>query len=1188
MHIFHKTILTALLFYLNSHQYIFAQFGKNGVQTINSPSIILNQYTILQANASIGTNLILVSNITELNNPNPLERGDLLLIIQMQGASINNSNSVQYGEITNYNGAGNYEFVYVANIAGNTITLSCPLQNTYTVTRRTQIIRVPQYQKLIVSVSSTITAPAWNGTRGGIVAIYADTLQLEGQINVSALGFRGGVLDNSAANNQANYLSTAANAGAEKGESIAGFQTEYNALGGRFGRGAPANGGGGGNGNNGGGGGGANGGNPLAWFRGAGVMCVTCNGSTAWTLDPDFIANGNILTNSTGGGRGGYTTSTSNQNALTLAPASTAWGSDTRRPHGGLGGRPLESNPENRVFLGGGGGAGDQNNNSGGRGGNGGGIAFVVASHILGAGSIQANGENGESTRNTHNDGAGGGGGGGTIILKADTQVGNISLNAQGGNGGNQFITSNQAQGPGGGGGGGIIAVLSANDNSNKNANGGTNGTTTSNALTEFPANGATSGNIGSLFTGLPNFILACNLPPIPQNDFIITNEDNQVSGNLASNDTDLESLQLIYQSGTFTTTQGASISINTNGTFIYTPAPNFNGIDTYTYSVCDNGRPTNQCAMAVLTIQVLPVNDPPIAQDDSFTIDEDTFLEGDVSLNDDDGDPELTQTLTFSLQNGGTATTNGTLVFNTNGTFTYTPNPDFNGLVSFTYQVCDNGTPILCANGNVFITINPINDPPIAQDDNFLMDEDAVLNGNVALNDNDGDPELTQTLTFSLQNGGTAILNGNLIFNTNGTFSYTPNPNFNGNVSFTYQVCDNGLPILCATATALITVNPINDPPFAQDDTFVMNAGATLNANVALNDSDVDNIPSELTFSLLNGASAIANGNLIFNSNGTFTYAPNANFSGVVSFTYQVCDPANACSQALVTINVVGQSPIAQNANFTIDEDTQLSVSLLDKVTPNTQVAFRLVSVGNANENGLLSFLPNGNFVFVPKENFNGLITFEYKVCNLQNQCSEVASVQIKVNPINDAPIAQGNEFTILQSQTLKSSVAVNDFDVDGDKLIYQAGTFSTQGQGTLKLEENGDFSYTPAYGFVGKDCFEYTVCDAEKACSKATLCIIVENSDNIFIPEAFSPNGDGLYDNFVVEGIADKKVALKIFNRWGNLVFQSQDYQNNWNGIGNEGLHKGENLPDGTYFYVLDLGDGSKPKSNYIVIKR
>ncbi len=682
-----KKLLLPLCFFSLLFRFSFAQFGKLGSQVISSPSTVLNQYAILQVNAPSGSTQITVTNVADLNSPQPLERGDLLLIIQMQGATIDNTNTLNYGNIISLNGAGNYEFAYVTQVVGNVISLSCPLSQSYTTAGRTQVVKVPQYQNLTISIGASITAPAWNGTRGGIVAIYAENLQLNGNINVSHLGFRGGALDNSTANNQTIYFSPNATAGAEKGESIAGYQTEYTALGGRFGRGAPANGGGGGNGNNAGGGGGANGGTPTNWFRGAGVMCSACVGSAAWSLDPDYIANGNALTNSSGGGRGGYTTSTSNQNALVVAPGTTSWASDNRRPHGGLGGRPLNTNPENRIFLGGGGGAGDQNNNAGGRGGNGGGIVFLVANQISGNGQILANGENGENTRNTHADGAGGGGAGGTVIVKANN-VSNINIQARGGNGGNQLITTNQAQGPGGGGGGGVIAVLATSDLSSKNVAGGNNGTTTSTALTEFPANGATLGNTGSLFSAIPNFILSCNLPPTPQNDNFTTPEDTPLSGSVASNDSDLETINLAYQAGTFTTSQGGTIVINTNGTFTYTPLPNFNGTDTYLYTVCDNGQPTNQCATATITIQVLPVNDPPIAQNDSFTMNEDEVLNGNVSLNDNGGDPEIVQTLTYTLVSGGTASANGTLVLNADGTFKYTPNANYNGEVSGRDQV--------------------------------------------------------------------------------------------------------------------------------------------------------------------------------------------------------------------------------------------------------------------------------------------------------------------------------------------------------------------------------------------------------------------------------------------------------------------------------------------------------------------
>jgi len=1390
-----RYFLGILLLFTSYHTH--AQFAKDGDVTIASLNTIVNQYAILQTDATAGATQIAVTDITQLSNPTPISRGDLVLIIQIQGATIATTNDVDYGNITAYNEAGNYEYAYVTGTLGNNLQLSCGLAQTYRAAGRTQVIRVPQYRNLTVNLGASVISMTWNGTRGGIVAIHAQNIILNGSIDASARGFRGGALDNSSANNQANFFSASANAGGEKGESIAGYQTEYTALGGRFGKGAPANGGGGGNGNNAGGGGGANAGIAANWFRGAGVMCAACTGNTAWTLDPDYIANGNARTNSSGGGKGGYCVGTSNQNALTLAPGTAGWGSDLRRPNGGLGGRPLNINPANRIFLAGGGGAGDQNNSAGGRGGNGGGIVYIVTTQITGAGSINANGENGTSTVNPNTDAPGGAGGGGTVIIRANTSISAITINANGGNGGNHLGVANQSHGPGGGGGGGYIAIFTPTDGSAKNVNGGTNGTTTSTALTEFPTNGATSGNVGIIATSTTvNHILTCNITPTPQNDASTTSEDNATSGNLSSNDSDLETStsNLTYTAGTFATTQGGSIVIAANGTFSYTPVADFNGTDTYTYTVCDNGLPTNQCATATITFTVLPVNDAPVAVADNFSVNEDAALSGNVSPNDTDGDPELTQTLIFIVQNGGTAATNGVLVLNTDGTFSYTPNSNFNGTVSFSYQVCDNGTPNLCVaatatitvnpindapvagadnfsvnedaifnenaslndtdgdpettqtltytlqsggtaatngvlvlntdgtfsytpnsnfngvvsfsyqvcdngipnlcvvatvtitvnpindapvagadnfsvnedavlNGNVSlndtdgdpelaqtltfalqsggtattngililnadgtfsytpnsnfngvvsflyqvcdngtpslcvvatvnITISPINDTPIATDDNFAVDEDILLNGNLSLNDTDGDPELAQTLTFALQSGGTATTNGNLTLNPNGTFDYAPNSNFNGVVSFTYQVCDNGTPSLCVVATATITVNSINDIPIANADNFSTTTGVVLNNTVAANDTDSDNLPTELNYTLVTGGAAAANGTLVLNADGTFSFTPAASFTGTVFFIYEVCDPSNACTQNTATILVTSQPPVALTDSFTTNEDTQLSADVStndsDLDTPKNQLTFNLVSGGTAATNGSLSLNTNGTFSYNPNLNFNGAVTFTYRVCDAQNNCSANTNVTITVNPINDAPVAQDDATTTSQSQTVTGNLAENDTDPENDPLTFKAGSFTTNNQGKITIEANGTFTYSPAVGFVGTDCYEYTVCDNTSACSKAQICIIVVPSTTLFIPEGFSPNGDGLYDAFIIEGASDKKISLKIINRWGNVVYQSSDYKNDWKGIGNMGLHTGENLPDGTYFYTLDFGDGSKPLSNYVIIKR
>ncbi len=198
---------------------------------------------------------------------------------------------------------------------------------------------------------------------------------------------------------------------------------------------------------------------------------------------------------------------------------------------------------------------------------------------------------------------------------------------------------------------------------------------------------------------------------------------------------------------------------------------------------------------------------DPPVAVDDAYTTDEDTPLTVAApgvlgNDTDTDGDP-----LTAVLDS---TTSNGTLALNADGSFTYTPNADFSGTDSFTYFAND-GT----SNSNlatVNITVNLVNDPPVANDDAYTTDEDTPLTvaapgvlGNDT--DTDGDP-LTAVLDSTTSNGTLAL-------NADGSFTYTPNADFSGTDSFTYFANDGTSNSNLATVT--ITVNPVNDPPVAR-----------------------------------------------------------------------------------------------------------------------------------------------------------------------------------------------------------------------------------------------------------------------------------------------------------------------------------------------------------------------------------
>ncbi|HNN91535.1 MAG TPA: hypothetical protein PKI03_04675 [Pseudomonadota bacterium] len=474
--------------------------GKDGAQSISTLNQAVNAYGVLSANATKGTTSIQLVSAGSLG---VLQAGDLLMLIQMQGATIDTFDSDAYGTIIDLFGAGLYEMIGVTgvNFMNNTITLdgSCGgLRNTYLAQGHTQVIRVPQYTTLNVpnSISASIGAPAWDGNSGGVVALMVqDSITFEGSglIDVSGKGFRGGGIDATSGTGLgvSKFCSTLTADGAEKGEGIAGYQSSLGNC--FYGRGAPANGGGGGNYARAGGGGGANGDSGLAW-NGHGVMENTVMGAMAWTLDPGYTGNANQLTNSAGGGRGGYSSATTDQVATTTAPGAAAWGGDLRREVGGRGGRPLNNDPLRQLFMGGGGGSGEGTTTPySPRAGAGGGIVMMFSRDLIGTVVVKADGNVGQASSN--NEGGGGGGAGGSIVIAVNRNQGSVTAQARGGQGGNNGATFPNSQGAGGGGGGGYIAVTGTT--ATRAAQGGLAGSSNSSAVSEFPVNGATRGAAG-------------------------------------------------------------------------------------------------------------------------------------------------------------------------------------------------------------------------------------------------------------------------------------------------------------------------------------------------------------------------------------------------------------------------------------------------------------------------------------------------------------------------------------------------------------------------------------------------------------------------------------------------------------------------------------------------------------------
>jgi uncharacterized repeat protein (TIGR01451 family) len=538
--------------------------GIDGALTVSGASTIVNLYTQL---VSASGRTVVVSSISQLENAalGNVGPGSVLMLYQAAGATVSTSNASPapatygggtFGTVTAYGSSGDYEFVTVSSVSGNTITLA-PSCNTllHTYSSQAQVIRVPQYSSVTVGAGGSITGSAWNGLTGGVVAMFVSgTLTLNntsGSILASGIGFRGATwYANAGTSSNATYLGKVFNyvfasdsetgdnlstaLAAEMGEGIEGGGSDYGTTydstnGSRYGRGAPANGGGGGDGHNSGGGGGANAlnGSSSIWY-GAGLedAAYAAYYSNSNSENPSRAADpGNtamVSTTNAGGGRGGY--------SFGYAGAFYPAGDDGRRPVGGLGGHPVPSSAAStisQVFMGGGGGSGDSNGGNslvggaGSSGGNGGGLVVLNVGSVAGSGTIAANGLAGQSS---YEDGAGGGGAGGSVVvISGSGSVYGISANGGAGGSETQQGSSSEAEGPGGGGGGGYIAAAVGGGGSS--IAGGVEGTTdaplsvtsmgasATGASPGFLAYGATKGYPGLKDTTPTAIANACQSP---------------------------------------------------------------------------------------------------------------------------------------------------------------------------------------------------------------------------------------------------------------------------------------------------------------------------------------------------------------------------------------------------------------------------------------------------------------------------------------------------------------------------------------------------------------------------------------------------------------------------------------------------------------------------------------------------
>ncbi|WP_283165135.1 retention module-containing protein, partial [Shewanella aquimarina] len=370
--------------------------------------------------------------------------------------------------------------------------------------------------------------------------------------------------------------------------------------------------------------------------------------------------------------------------------------------------------------------------------------------------------------------------------------------------------------------------------------------------------------------------------PTITANDTNTIAEDEVATGNVLDNDLDFDTeLSVVsfsvdgqtVNAGTTVELEGGSLVINADGSYTFTPNDNWNGsVPVITYT-------TNTGESATLTINVTPVDDPSVLANDSNTVAEDTVASGNVLDNDSDIDSQLS-VVSFSVDgqtvNAGTTVEleGGSLVINADGSYTFTPNDNWNGSVPVITYTTNTGE-----SATLTINVTPVDDPSVLANDSNTVAEDTVASGNVLDNDSDIDSELS-VVSFSVDgqtvNAGTTVEleGGSLVINADGSYTFTPNQDWNGSVPVITYTTNTG-----ESATLTINVTPVDDPSVLANDSNTVAEDTVASGNVLDNDSDIDSQLSVVSFSVdgqtVNAGTTVEleGGSLVINADGSYTF---------------------------------------------------------------------------------------------------------------------------------------------------------------------------------------------------------------------------------------------------------------------------------------------------------------------------
>ena len=551
----------------------------------------------------------------------------------------------------------------------------------------------------------------------------------------------------------------------------------------------------------------------------------------------------------------------------------------------------------------------------------------------------------------------------------------------------------------------------------------------------------------------------AQNDAPVASPLNLSTNEDQSATVTLQATDVEHDPLSFAVVSQP----QHGSVTISGDQA-TYTPDASYSGADSFSYKATDG---IDDSTPATVSVTVNAVNHLPQLNDMSLFTAQDSALAITLTATDADNDP-----LTFFHDSPSHGTLSGS-----GANLTYTPQSGFSGTDTFQYWANDTHADSL--KHTVTITVTAAgNSAPVASDQSVTVLEDGSVAITLQATDADSDP-LTFIVTGQPQHGS--------VTQNGATVTYTPDANYNGTDTLTFTANDGTAD--SNSATVSIQVDPVNDKPTATAQSISGNEDSNLSIPLSGNDIDGDTL-QDLTV-------------VTQPSHGTLscigfmcTYAPLANFNGSDTFTYTVSDGNLVSDPATVsiTVNAQNDAPVAVDQSKTLSEDMPVTISLNATDAENDSLTYSIVT---SPLHGSVT-LSGNSVIYTPALNYNGTDSFSFKA-NDGTVDSNIANVNLTINPVNDAPVATSKSLSVDEDNSL--SVTLGGSDSDGDTLTYSV--MQNPSNGTLSGTAP-NLTYTPSLNFHGTDYFTYVINDGIIDSAEANVTITVNSLNDAPVANA------------------------------------------------------------------------------------